>query len=227
MISQVKFWSSIHGLNNVKSIGRMIVEEFVLIFIMIHMSDECCCGNNANTNWSYQVASVHRAWYHSFPWEQTWGHDFSKSCFSCPQSAKRKAWSKQNLMGSSPSNIKHSCCDWLAWLTKQPLHSKAMAWSRNQCTWWAKALISCSWTSMVDWPQFYVHFTFLQWWLSIYAFNASCFDILGLETYSHRWRGEVLPQCLQAFWTKLWQMSFGMKFVVRIHCAHVRVWGQI
>ena len=47
--------------------------------------------------------------FHSFRWEQTWGHDFSKSCFTFSQSAKSKAWCKQNLMWSSPLNIRQGC----------------------------------------------------------------------------------------------------------------------
>ena len=147
-------------------LGKVNVEILVLMFIMIHVSGECCCVSNADNSCSYQLSSVHRVWYHTLSRKRVWDHFWSKSVFTCPQFTNSKACSKQNLTRSSPLNIRHSCCSCEGWFTKQPLHCNFIACSRKLHTWRAVVWTSCSWHSMVDWQLCQASSTFI--WCSIF-----------------------------------------------------------
>ena len=126
-------------------------------------SDNHSWANSVETSWSYQLSSAHRVWNQFLSRKLDWGYDWTKSFFTLSQSTNSKARSKQNLMWSSPPNIRHSCCSWEGWFTKQPLHSESIAWSRKQRTWRAVVLTSCSWASMVDWVVCYATSTYILW----------------------------------------------------------------
>ena len=94
------------------------------------ISDCHSCANNADTSWSYQVTSAHRVWNHSLSWKLNWGYDWTNVFVNFSQSTKSKAWSKQNLMRSSPLNKRQECWSWDPCEITHPLHSFSMASSR-------------------------------------------------------------------------------------------------
>ena len=128
-----------------------------------HASDRHSWSNNADTSCSNQLLSVHRVWNHSWSWKEIWGQEWWKSIFTFSQSTNSKARSKQNLMRSSPLNIRHSWLIWDGWSAKHPLHSKFIAWSIKQRTWLAVVLTSCNWASMVDWLQWWTTSPYISW----------------------------------------------------------------